>query len=90
MDYINEIINEIEDQRYYMRARYNIEPNKVILGKKICSALEMDAMNWRCPADRILKTVVGLPITVDYENPYTVEVCFELETNARNLAGFVR
>ena len=87
MNYIDEIINDIEMQRYHMQAVYNIEPNKVILGKKICNALEMDAMNWRCPADRILKTIVGLPITVDYENIYTIEVCFELEEASRHTAS---
>ena len=88
--YLDEIINEIEMQRYYMRARYNIEPNKVILGRKICSALEAEAMHWRCQADRVLKTVVGLPITVDCENIYTIEVCFELDEDARNFASFSR
>ena len=88
--YLDEIINEIELQRYCMRERYNIEPNKIILGKKICDALEAEAGNWRYPADRVIKTVVGLPITIDYENIYTIEVCFELDGNARNLASFSR
>lgn len=88
--YLDEIINEIELQRYCMRARYNIEPNKVILGKKICSALEAEARNWRCPEDRVIKTVVGLPITIDYENIYTIEVCFELDGNVKNFESFSR
>ncbi len=88
--YLDEIINEIELQRYCMRARYNIEPNKVILGKKICSALEAEARNWRCPEDRVIKTVVGLPITIDYENIYTIEVCFVPEEMIKSLEGLVR
>ena len=89
MNYIDEIIKDIEVQRHHMQVVYNIEPNKVILGKKICDALEIYSMNWRCPADRILKTVVGLPITVDYENIYTIEVCFELEESARKTANLI-
>lgn len=94
---VNEIIDNIEMQRYCMMARYGIEPNKIILGRKIFSILEADfgEVKWT-NAERyaelsksgIAATVVGLPITVDCENIWTIEVCFELEENARNLASY--
>lgn len=95
----NEIINEIEMQRRYMMARYNIEPNKVILGRKVCNILEADlgAVKWTNPKhyaelseSGITATVVGLPITVDCENIWAIEVCFMVEEMSRNLTGLVR
>ena len=91
---IDKIIYDIETQRYYMRARYNIEPNKIVLGKKVCSILETEAVKWHNPEryselskSGIVGTVVGLPITIDYENPDTIEVCFELEEVERKFLG---
>lgn len=96
---VNEIINEIEMQRYYMRARYNIEPNKIILGRKVCSILEADfgAVKWtntghlaELSKSGITATVVGLPITIDCENIWTIEVCFVPEDMQKSLNGLVR
>ena len=89
---VNDIIDNIEMQRYCMMARYGVEPNKVILGRKILSILEtaygaVRLTNKEISKSGITATVVGLPITVDCENIWTIEVCFELEENARNLAS---
>lgn len=92
----NEIIDNIEMQRYYMITRYGVEPNKIILGRKILSILEADlrAVKWtnteryaELSKSGITATIVGLPITVDCENIRTIEVCFELEENARHLVS---
>lgn len=90
---VNDIIDNIEMQRYCMMARYGVEPNKIILGRKILSILEtaygaVRLTNKELSKSGITATVVGLPITVDCENIWTIEVCFELEENARNLASF--
>lgn len=92
---VNDIIDNIEMQRYCMMARYGVEPNKIILGRKILSILEtaygaVRLTNKEISKSGITATVVGLPITVDCENIWTIEVCFELEENARNLASFSR
>ena len=93
---VNDIVDNIEMQRYYMMTRYGIEPNKIILGRKIFNILEasLRAVKWtnteRCAElskSGITATIVGLPITIDCENIWTIEVCFELEENARSLAS---
>ena len=88
-NYYDKIIENIETQRYYLRARYNIEPNKLILGTRICSILDAEArmVKWSNPElskSGVVATLVGLPITIDRENIWTVEVCFELEQAERN------
>jgi hypothetical protein len=87
---VSDVINEIEMQRYYMRARYKIEPNKVILGKKLCDILEIEYASLRCASNRTVREVVGLPIMVDYENAYTIQVCFVAEEMLKSLEGLVR
>ena len=94
---VNSIINEIELQRYYMRARYNIEPNKVILGRRVLGILETEYNRWSRPEyytdlknDRITATVVGLPVTVDCDNVYTIQVCFIPEEMMKRLDMLVR
>lgn len=89
-DYINKIINEIETQRCYMIERYGINPNKIILGSKIYTTLSnaygaVRLTNKELCKSGITATVVDLPVTVDYEDIYTIEVCFELEKSTRNL-----
>ena len=87
---VDKIIDEIEMQRYCMRARYNIEPNKIILGYKVYSVLlrtsnyfaEIKAIIME---DEIIDTIVGLPITIDYKNVDTIEVCFVLEEVTKSL-----
>ena len=81
---VNKIIDEIEIQRYLMRINYKTEPNKIILGKKIYSVLMDNMINYLEDKDRMIHYIIGLPITIDYENIDTIEVCLELENNARN------
>lgn len=92
---VDDIIDNIEMQRYCMMERYGVEPNKIILGRKVFTILEtaygaVRLTNKELCKSGITATVMGLPITVDYENIYTIEVCFELDGNARNLASFSR
>jgi len=90
MDYIDEIINNIETQYYHMEMLYHIKPNKVILGERILYVLNRDArLQWFNPERDIttIGTICGLPFTVDYDNVNTIEVCFELNKEQRD---FVR
>lgn len=81
---VNEIIDKIEIQKYCMVTRYNIEPNKIILGDKIYSILLNDlnyfaAIKATMIEGKTINTIVGLPITIDYKNSDVIEVCFVLE-----------
>lgn len=90
--YLDEIINEIEAQKYYMVARYNIEPNKVILGRKIYDMFkgDMQLINHKCADDIGMQSVCGLPITVDYQNVYKIAVCFALENSAECFEKYIK
>lgn len=94
-DYIKQIeghINEIEMQRHLMVTRYNIEPNKVILGKAIYEMLKGDAhmICHKCVDDTIMNSVCGLPITVDYQNVYKIAVCFALENSVECFEKYIK
>lgn len=82
---IERCINEIEMQRHDMMATYRIEPNKIILGRKIYEMLKRDVMCHKCSEssdNKVMQTIYGLPITVDDRNVYTIAVCFAFENNA--------
>lgn len=79
-----EIIECIWQQRYNMIFQYNIEPNQVILGKAL-----VDILRWESGAvyrgldkndNSMISYVIGLPITIDYNRMYTIQVCYVPET----------
>lgn len=79
-----EIIECIWQQRYNMIEQCNIEPNQVILGKALVDILRWESGAVYCGLDKndnsMVSYVIGLPITVDYNNMYTIQVCYVPKT----------
>lgn len=79
-----EIIESIWQQRSNMIERYNIEPNQVILGNALVDILRLESGAVYCGLDKndnsMCSYVIGLPITVDYNDTYTIQVCYVPET----------
>ena len=86
----DKIIEEIWKQHDNMLCRLNIEPNKVIVGGHIYKVLQWGSgavYHSRAEEDYIAE-VLGLRIKVDWDNPYTIEVCYGIDkADIRDLFG---
>lgn len=70
--------------------RFDFEPNRVILGSNVYDILNRDFRSMICyDADYFAKgskaTVMGIPVTIDYENKWLIEVCYGFEWDGKEL-----
>lgn len=86
----DKIITHIQMQKYEVN-RWGMEPNRVILGRRIYDTLDRE-FNYgvRCSmiehyANDNAEYVVGLPITIDERNRWLIKVCYGFETDGKEL-----
>lgn len=77
---ITEILRNIQYEIDVVRYTYNIEPNKIIIGSEASFWIRsyfLDCL--RYVDDRENKEeryeLYGIPVVIDYNNPWNVEVC---------------
>lgn len=78
------IIDNIIWQNEGIRNLYDIQPNRIILGKNVydilltasCSSWNPVKINIEIKNCEIEEYVMGLPVTVDYRNKWLIEVCY--------------
>lgn len=74
----DKIIEEILRQCNHMIVCSNIEPNKVIVGTWVFNVLKYESgavYRHQAEGDDVAE-VLGLTIKIDWNNPYTIEVCY--------------
>ena len=86
----DKIITQIKMQEYNI-SRFGMEPNGVILGRRIYDFLDRE-FNYGVRYSMIehykndnAEYVVGLPITIDERNRWLIKVCYGLETDGKEL-----
>lgn len=83
------IIFNIEMQDAYLK-NFGFEPNRIILGSNVYDILHRDFHSmFYCNMDYFTKgskaTVMGMPVTIDYENEWLIEVCHGFEWDGRDI-----
>lgn len=89
----HKIIDNIMWQDYHIKALYDLQPNRIILGKYVYDILATasDAIWHRAEICKVAKNsdieayVIGLPVTVDYNNKWIIEVCYGLKHDGKQL-----
>lgn len=86
------IIQKIMMQDYTIR-HLGVEPNRVILGKRLFDILHHEyntMLEFRLgdgnPDKGMDAYVCGLPVTVDLENKWIIEVCYGFEADGKQVA----
>ena len=97
IEQFEKIIDKIYMQSYAIKGLWGIEPNRIVLGKYVYDILKAGSNNYVYCAEH-LKTdvtdsnieefVIGLPITVDYDNKWVIEVCYGCEADGRDVLGY--
>lgn len=85
----DQIIMQLKMQDYDLR-RFDIEPNRVILGRYIYDILETE---FRCGRYSVIEHhiddftpyVIGLPITIDDKNKWLIQVCSGFTMDGKDL-----
>lgn len=84
-----QIMFNIEMQDEYLK-RFGFEPNRIILGSSVYDILSRDFRGMiyhyaDCFTKGSKATVMGMPVTVDYENKWLIEVCHGFEWDGRDI-----
>lgn len=87
---VDKIITQIEMKKYDIM-RFGMEPNRVILGRRIYDFLDRE-FNYGIRFSMIehykndnAEYVTGLPITIDEKNKWLIKVCYGFETDGKEL-----
>lgn len=71
---VDKILKGIRFEIDSVRCAYNIEPNKIIIGCELLYLLV--SYNFTLQYKNVNKYILyGIPVMIDYDNPWNVEVC---------------
>ena len=86
----DKIIQNIMMQDYSIR-RLGIDPNRVVLGKSVYDILHADfngMLDFKLEGHNpygMNAYVCGLPVTIDHDNKWIIEVCYGFERDGRDI-----
>ena len=83
MNNYSAIINNLGNQIAYWSVR-GFEPSRIILGIEIVSILKSSNYYWYSTISDEDMELMGLPVTIDYENKWIAMACVGNEWDMRN------
>lgn len=75
----NDIIKSLRTGIDTLEHNYNIRPNKIILGGEIIARLTEEVFVAHQDHEDEPNTILGIPVDIDYNNPYRMATCIEFE-----------
>ena len=91
---IDKILKSVRFEIDSIRYIYNIEPNKIIIGSELSFWIACYFLDWLRYVDNRENgekryELYGIPVMIDYDNPWNVEVCicFKVRVNDESICN---